>query len=248
MRFASFSFVASVFVLGLYPQTVLGCATPRRPPDIPCIGFLGNSLTIELGTIFQTTTPHSCAAGLGLVSPPLGLNFSTAEVGVQNTATNVFTPVFNLARFNGSDAAWAGGTDINGTQALPGATWFGFSNLNVPPVNPPTLGVNEIFAIRFDIQGTFNPTLIQGLRVQYGSGLGTPTGLPDFNHLADPTHSSQYSTVVTVPGFGTSNWALPEPATYIYAFTALTIFAGKCGAERMKRLRIKLGGGQEPPD
>ena len=71
------------------------------------------------------------------------------------------------------------------------------------------------FAINFNITGPFNPTLIQGLRVQYGSGLGTATGLPDFNHTADLTHSAQYSRVVNVPAYGTNNWAVvPEPATW----------------------------------
>lgn len=247
MRTVKFTFVAALFVMGLQSQTCQACGRPPPPPVLPCIGFVNNSLVLQLGTIFQTNSISQCAAGIGLVGPPSGLNFSMAVLGVENTATNNFTPIFALNRFNGSDATWATGTDMNNTPALPGATWFGFSNLNVPPVTPPTLLVNEIFAIEFVIQGPFNPTLIQGLTLQYGSGAGLNTGLPDFNHVADPGHSAIYSSVVTVPGFGTNNWgAVPEPATYVYMLSALTIFTGKWGAGRIRRLRCRLGRGQDP--
>ena len=239
MRTSRVAFVAAIVLLGLQSRTCQACGRPRLPPTLPCIGFVGNSLILELGTIFQTSTPHSCATAIGLLGAPAGLNFSVAGIGVVNTVTNVFTPTFNLNRFPASDNAWATGTDINSTQALPGATWFGFSNLSVPPVTPPSLGVNEIFAINFNISGTFNPTLIQGLRVQYGSGLGTATGLPDFNHTADLTHSAQYSRVVNVPAYGTNNWAVvPEPATTVYVMSALMLFAGRLGARRMQRFKL----------
>lgn len=238
MRTSRVAFVAAVVLLGLQSRTCQACSTPRLPPASPCIGFVGNSLILELGTIFQTSTLHSCAAAIGLQGAPPGLNFSVAGIGVVNTVTNVFTPTFNLNRLLASDNAWATGTDINSTQALPGATWFGFSNLTVPPITPPALGANEIFAINFNITGSFNPLLIQGLRVQYGSGSGTATGLPDFMHTADLTHSAQFSRVVNVPTYGTNNWAVPEPTTTVYAISALMLFAGRLGVTRMLRFKL----------
>ena len=81
--------------------------------------------------------------------------------------------------------------------------------------------------------------LIQGLRVQYGSGLGTATGLPDFMHTADLTHSAQYSQAVNVPAQGSNNWAVvPEPATTVYAISALMLFAGRLGVTRMLRFKL----------
>ena len=239
MRTSRFAFVTAVVLLGLQSRTSQACATPPPPFRPPCIGFVGNNLILELGTIFQTSTPHSCACAIGLLNPPPALNITPSMVGVVNTVTNVFTPTFNLNRFPGSDTTWATGTDINSTPVLPGATWFGFSNLTVPPITPPVLGANEIYAINFNISGPFNPLLIQGLSVQYGSGLGTATGLPDFNNTADRTHSAQYSQVVRVPTYGTNNWAVvPEPATTVYVMSALMLFAGRLGARRMRRIKL----------
>lgn|GEM_PF-3622546 len=180
----------------------------------------------------------SCAAGIGLLGAPTGLDFSMALMGKVNTVTNAFTTTFSLDRFPGSDGGTGGratGPDMNGTQPLPGATWFGFSNPAVQPITPPTLGTNEISAISFTIAVPFNPQQIEGLQVQYGSGVGTNAGLPDFLYMPDPAHSSQYSGVVNVPGFGTNNWSVPEPATWIYSISALTFVAGRSGARRLQR-------------
>jgi len=244
MRTANVAFVAALFLLGLPSRPCRACSTPRIPPDLTCVGFVGNSLIVQLGTIFQTSTPHSCAAAIALLGPPAGLNFSTAEAGKVNILTNAFTPTFILNRFPGSDGPWATGTDIHGTQPLPGATWFGFSNLAVPPITPPVVGPDEILAMRFTIAGPFDPTMIEDLRAQYGSGVGTAMGQPDFNHLADPAHSAQYSGVVTVPAFGTNNWAVPEPATYVCAIAALSIFAGRSWVRRVRP--FGLGRGRHP--
>lgn len=236
---------AGLVILVLFlDQACHGCGRPPLPPEIPCIGYIGGSLVLQLGTIFQTNTTSQCSAGIGLVGPPSGLSFSGAMIGVQNTLTNVFTSVFSLNPNNAAGAAWANGSpgpiptagqDINGTQPLPGATWFGFSNLNVPPVFPPLLGLNEIYAISFTTQGIFNPTDLQGLRAQYGSGGATGSGLPDFNHVADLSHSAQYSAVTFVPEQGTSNW-IPEPSSYVtYLVFALAFSACSIGARRLKQ-------------
>jgi hypothetical protein len=233
-------FVIAVLLMGLQSSTCEACARPRRPPDIPCIGFVGNNLVLELGTIFQTNQVHSCAAAIGLVGPPGGLDFSVAQVGVVNTVTNAFAPSFILNRNPLSDAAWPLGTgagmDLFGAQALPGATWFGFSNLVVPPVTPPPLGANEIFAMAFTISTPFLPSQLEGLKLQYGSGIGDGGGLPIFNFLPDPTHSSQFSGVVNVPQFGTTNW-VPEPATWISAISALTfvVWRQRFRSDRQRR-------------
>lgn len=230
----SFHRTVAVLALGLVglPNAVQACGTPPPPADPLCIGFIGNSVIIQLGTIFQTSTNSSCAACIGLVGPPPGLNFLVAQLGVVNTSTNAFTTVFSLDRNPAADSAWSSGVDKNGTTPVPGATWFGFSNLAVPPVTPPTPGVNEIFAIRF-VMSTPVPPGLGGLVVQYGSGAGTASGLPDFTHPADPNHAAQYSGLANVPAPGTNNWS-PEPSSAVHAVTVLLALAGGYGLKRRR--------------
>lgn len=228
-----FHCTVAVLALGLgLTNAVQACGTPPPPKDPVCLGFIGNGVIIQLGTIFQTSSPSQCAACIGLVGPPPGLQFLAAQVGVVDTNTNAFTTVFTLDRNPTADSAWASGVDKNGTTPVPGATWFGFSNLAVPPVTPPPLSFGQLYAIRF-VLSTPIPSGLEGLVVQYGSGAGTPNGLPDFTHPADPNHAAQYSGVARVPARGTNNW-LPEPSSAVHAVTVFLALAGGYGLKRRR--------------
>jgi hypothetical protein len=84
-----------------------------------------------------------------------------------------------------------------------GSTWFGFGGL-IDPVTAPSLGVDDLYVIKFVIDGS--PSDLIGLTAQYGSGLGNP----DFSPLFDPgnPHTAAYSGVVAIPAPGSAALAL----------------------------------------
>ena len=239
MRFARIALIVACVAVGVLSSRTEACGTPPPPPDLPCIGFVNNSLTLQLGTLFQTQTQSQCASAIGLLAPPPGVEFTQAVVGIQNTSTNAFTPIFGLNRLPAADSAWASGLDIHGNGPLPGATWFGFTNLSVPPVTPPPLGPSELFAIQFQLATPLPPGL-SGLAVQYGAGLALPTGLPDFNSVGHPEHSAQYSAITVVPRLGETSW-VPEPATHFSILLGLGILY--CG-RRARPLLLRPRGPQ----
>ncbi len=177
-----------------------GLTTPFSAPP-PKLFITNGNVFVQLGTVFATTTPHSCACGLGVINPPSGLDFDTATIGRLNTQTLVFNAVltstgspFVLTRNPVADIPWSTGVAADGSRACPGLTWYGFSNTAVPPVTPPTLGTNEIFAIGFHITGgVFLPNQFG----QLGSGVGFPNGLPDFSN--NEGHGARYSACVPEP-------------------------------------------------
>jgi hypothetical protein len=191
--------IAAFSIVCLWPQFSSACRTPDPPISPPTVTTPPAKVIIQGGVIFATTTPHSCACSIGVTGPTAGLDFGTTDVGVLNTLTNVFTSVFSLVRNPLADSAWAAGMGADGSTPVPGATWFGFSNLNVPPVTPPTLGPNEVFAACFNIvSGSVGP----GNFFQEGGGVGLQDGLPDFGD--NNGHGSRYSGL-----------SVPEPASVI---------------------------------
>jgi len=188
------------FLLGL-PGTGHSCGTPSPGPLPPPLSILASSSTVQLGTVFPTTTPHSCACALGVQNPSAGFACDTATIGVFNTLTNVFSPVitgngaaFTLTRNPAADSAWSTGVAADGSMACPGLTWCSFSNTNVAPVTPPTLGANEVFAINVHFTaGSYSPSPLD----QLGAGLGLPNGLPDFSD--QDGHGARYSACVPEP-------------------------------------------------
>ncbi len=203
----------------------------------PCVRFSDGSLALQT-QVFPTTDPHSCACGIGLMNPPTGLDFTTAEIGyvsLSDTSSFQSIPGFILTRNPSADSAWSlglnnTGLDEMGSSSLPSATWFGFSNPAVPPITPPSLQPNEFFVVKFNIAGTFDPAQISGLQVLYGAGLGNVSGIPDF---ASSMHAARYSGQSVVPDYG--YYTCPEPATHVTALISLGICSVFWAKRRVSR-------------